>query len=736
MVVDNKKGQVTIFVILGLIVFVLVFILFFAFRMDSRPDPSEVFISQYDPRIAPVVFSVQYCMESLAKEALVTLGLQGGYLDVSSFRYDLQPSYLNNALEFFPSSGQIIPYWYYTSSSPGSSEVSFNIAAPSLDSGDLSIKAQVDDYINDNILECVNYFADFSDDFEVVYGEPASSVLFRDDDILIELYWALNISFYEDDFNGFVNKFIETLDFDFKSTYEIAKSTLYQTQIYSDSPFLEDFTITLLDIISLGGKGARIPPVSLHIDHEFGAPRIWNAFDAKKILVSEISDNSGFLQVKDSYGSFLPLSNDPYEVLIYSSFLVDLYDVDEAKLRRTGVSFDYMPIWPMYVDISPGFGPVITASPKFEINMLGFFNFALTEYQFFYDIAYPILVTIEDPLAFDGEGFVFRYVIEVNVNKNNPFLTDFEELEFGEFELDASFDGFGFVDQRTIPVKVNVVNGYDGSPVSDFNLGYTCIDTIIPVGTSRFADGVALVEGFVPPCIGGSFHSLTHNFHAEKDLSVELGQSYTFNLEVFPEKEIIVRPRKRMYQLSNVPVSDLSDFERRNWSIQLPGSVSLLEENEVLTLMFLNVNDPSKVRIVDIKYPATEATVGLFPGVYDIILFNERVLGPGEENPLLLIEEMTFEVSGGFFQDLFSGKDEVTFNKTEFNNSVVIGGLFLEGDDAFSISTNDLKNNDYLTIFYPSYNFESIVYHHDLLIMGQVLELDDDKKEYFVPEFD
>ena len=737
MVWDKKKGQVTVFVILGLIVFVLVFIAFFLLFDEVEPDPTDALVTEFDARLSPLVLDVNYCVGSLTKEALIRVGLQGGYIDVSQFQHGLVPEYLNTALEFFPGSNQVIPYWYYSPNNPGGDSVSLIMGVPSLESGPNSVKAQVEDYIESNIVDCLNDFSNYASLYSISYSEPFANVLFRMDDVFVELDWGLEVEFFEDDTVAKLNKFNDVVDLEFRKTFDFAKQLLYESQLYSDASFLEEYTIKVLELMSMGGKNAVIPPISRYSEHTVSSPAIWNLFESKELLRTELADNSGFLQVMGAYDSFIPLTNDPYANLIYSSFIFPPFDIDADKLERTRVSFDYMPSWPMYLNIKPGFGPVITAVPKLQISMLGLFNFAMTDYEFFYDIAYPVLVTVEDPFSFNDEGYIFRFVVEVNVRQNEFLLTDFEEIVYDSYELEDDFGGFGYPDQRTIPVKVIVRNGYDESPVEDFALAYTCLDVTIPVGNSKMKDGSAVIEGFLPPCFGGEFHSLTGNYQVSYDSDLTVEESYEFILEVYPEKEIIIRPRKKSYFVNNVEINELEDAEKRTWSLDLAMEDGrVLEENEILTVMLIMKDNPGFVRIFNLSYPETEIKTSLLPGNYEVILVSERVLGANEQNPVLLVPEKTYSISSGFFRDLFKGEEEVTFNETAFNDSVVIGGLFINEPDFFSINVEDLKYNNFLYLYYPSYNIKDVRYHHDLTIMGKVVEMEEEHKELFVPKFE
>lgn len=78
----QKRGQVTIFILVG--IFILLFIGFFFFYTAQEQPP----VSEEAPAVASVRVYVESCLEQTTEEAIFTLGLSGGYYTVPEPKTD------------------------------------------------------------------------------------------------------------------------------------------------------------------------------------------------------------------------------------------------------------------------------------------------------------------------------------------------------------------------------------------------------------------------------------------------------------------------------------------------------------------------------------------------------------------------------------------------------------------------------------------------------------------------
>ena len=422
----SKKAQVTLFVILGVVVLIVVGIFIYLFSQSQLVNVEEttVFETAFDARVAPVVESVNSCLFDLTKEALTQSAFRGGHLDISDefYRVNMIPAYNNNALELFDDSGIVLPYWYSISSAPDCFDCSYELNRPLLE-GNFpgTIQSDVQNFVNANIINCVDSFRQFSSEFDVEFGSPIALVSFNDDDVFVGLDWPLIISIVGDDAQFSVDAFTQNLDVDFKSLYDLASDVLFDLILdYEDQP-LESFSVEVSDYLSLGSDGL-IPPRAQGNRVE-SSPKVWFQSDVNRIFREKFAELTPFIQVENSLGySVVSSFDDEFRRNTYSRFLYSLDDGDDS-LSRTSVSFSYLPFWPFYSRVKPSSGEVIM--PDISTFDIPFFPISISRYSFSYDLSYPVLISLEDSSAFGGEGLLFQFPVEANIRSSGPYSNEF-----------------------------------------------------------------------------------------------------------------------------------------------------------------------------------------------------------------------------------------------------------------------------------------------------------------------
>ncbi len=716
-----KKGQVTIFVILGLIVFILAFIaFFFIFQVDPDLDVEDEFSEDVDAQLQPLVNSVNHCIADLGREVLEDLGRSGGFSDASNVMYGYEPAYLNTGLEIFEGSDRVLPFWLYFDGSPRDEGSSYVFNVPPLSGGRGSIAYQVGNYVEQNILECVNNFEDY-EDFEVIPAEPSADVRFRDDDVFIGLNYPLSIVF-PSGLDSSISRFSNTVDVRFRDVYELASQIALQTQFLDEEPFLEKSTRLILSILSMGGKDADIPPISP--DVEMGPSfRFWSISSVEEELKQTLQETVPYFQIRGSRDSYVPMTQNPYLDGIYSQFQFPLELVEPEVLESTKVRFNFFSSWPMFLDILPSsgdmVGPVRDAGSSVDMPLIG--EVGVTRYEYAYDLVYPILITLEESDSFGGDGFFFQFPVTVNLVNNEPrvsLLDDFPEFDFDEDDVFES--GFGAVDQRTVPVRINLFDAYTSDPVYDLSVQYSCGSESIYLEV--LDEDEVYVETYVPPCIGGTLSINDYSYFASpvtKDFIVDDGV-VEVDFEVYPEREVEVSVGTLRFspQLGLYPLPDEPDFSRE-WSVALSESTHLPYDDESVVVIFSRVQEPGDsefFRVVDFEAPHESDVVGFVPGRYNV-----QVVSSLDLDEPWVIENQTYEVGpDGFISGLFVDDEEVFLEKIVFNESLVLGFMELRDEFTFNISKDDLLSVDYFDVVYPSYDYQELLLHQDLEVFDLV----------------
>src|SRR3989338_9220413 len=97
---SGKKGQVTVFILIGIVALILIVMLFYFVLREVKIPTDE--ITKVPARLSPVESFVSDCVSQTARKAFDLLGSQGGWISVQDFSAE------NDVLKV--SSGIKIPY--------------------------------------------------------------------------------------------------------------------------------------------------------------------------------------------------------------------------------------------------------------------------------------------------------------------------------------------------------------------------------------------------------------------------------------------------------------------------------------------------------------------------------------------------------------------------------------------------------------------------------------------------
>jgi len=80
----HKRGQITYFIIIGLMLILIFSVLFYANKIDSKKITREAKVAQEIPlEIQPIKNYVESCLEDELESVVEMVSLQGGYYGVS-----------------------------------------------------------------------------------------------------------------------------------------------------------------------------------------------------------------------------------------------------------------------------------------------------------------------------------------------------------------------------------------------------------------------------------------------------------------------------------------------------------------------------------------------------------------------------------------------------------------------------------------------------------------------------
>ena len=207
---SNKKAQVTVFIIVGLIIVILAaFAYYYSENFIESLRERGIFETIALPlEVKGVEGLVDSCIDEIARSALDIIGQQGGYILLPEPEFVTPANPFSNALEIFPGSNINVAYWFYQTS---------NGLLDSLIPPKQRMEQEIESYINANLANCV----DFSNlDFNIISGEVKSEVKILNEDVRINVEYPLDIELEERNFR--LREFNQDIDVPLGNLYETA----------------------------------------------------------------------------------------------------------------------------------------------------------------------------------------------------------------------------------------------------------------------------------------------------------------------------------------------------------------------------------------------------------------------------------------------------------------------------------------------------------------------------------
>jgi len=366
MIKRQKRGQVTIFIIIGIII-VAAIIGYFLLSGPSLPGGSKELKQGEDAYLT--------CISDRTKLGISLLGQQGGYIYLEELKFYPGSSYAptSSQLDFY---GNSVPYWMFVSGN--------NLLVEQRPTKE-KMQQELIRFIYEGINGC-NFDALNSAGIFVDVYDGKVDVTINDNTVDVSLDNPIFISFEND--SATVTKHDISVKSKLGKFYNLA-SAIYEKE--KADGFLEDYGLDAMYLYA---------PVT---GVDFGcSPRIFNEDAVKKNISDGLEQNIAFLKVSGNYYDLSDKKN--------SYFVVDVgQKIDE------NVNFMYSGSWPTKVQM---YGDKVV-QPVGTQQGLSMFGLCFVPYHFVYDIDFPVLVQF-----FDGTDlFQFGMVAVIkNSQSRNPIL--------------------------------------------------------------------------------------------------------------------------------------------------------------------------------------------------------------------------------------------------------------------------------------------------------------------------
>lgn len=436
---NNRKAQVTIFVIIA-IVLVAAIIIFFAARNYL---PTGITSTEF----SLIYESFDNCIEQRTLEALSIAGSQAGYIYPPGFVPGSEYAPFSNQLDFV---GIGVPYWYYITPNGLVKE-----QVPSK----RVIENQLEDFLSDEISKCD--FSSFREQGFIVDSDGVNSVDVNINDKNVRVSVNIDIIAERGDSKEIKSTHEIEVDSKFGKFYELALE-IYDKELKES--FLENLSVDVMyNYAPVTGSEVSCSPL------------IWNPNEIVDDLKQGLSANVQALKINNNAFT-LQNENNKYFVLDIKS--------DE------NVRFLYQEDWPTKIEIGPVENGVLIAEPIGLEEGLGILGFCYIPYHFIYDISYPVLIQIYN--GDDVFQFPVAVIIDDSVPRNSLVSTTF-------FEEEGSLDDFCKFRNTNVDVFTfdNVLN-----PV-EADISYTCLNERCNIGSTKISGGDAVLSSDFPQCING-----------------------------------------------------------------------------------------------------------------------------------------------------------------------------------------------------------------------------------------
>ncbi len=492
----TKKGQVTIFIILGLII-VGALVGYFALR-------GSLFGESIPENLKPVYDYYLSCLKSQTEGGLALLGEQGGRINVSSF--DPGSAYMpfSSQLDFM---GQPVPYWMYVS---GNNLLRENVPKK------VDMERELSKYISDRVGLCD--FSDFeAQGFDVFVspvdnGSIKGNIVVKINDLDVEVSVENKISIFKGNSSVVINSH------DFKVSSKLGKFYGLAMKVYNyekSSMFLENYALDALRLY--------VPVDGIKIGC---APEIFNeqkiVGDLKDGLVANIAS--------------IHLDGDYYDL----SSKDRKYFVEDSGLNLDeNVNFMYMKNWTTRVEM---YGDKV-ARPVGLQKGFGVLGFCYVPYHFVYDVDFPVMVQFYD----DKDLFQFPVGVVISKNQARKALPTTSGVNIESKVCDFKNQN---VSVYTYDVDLNPVEA---------TIGFKCLNAVCDIGKSRLVGDDAILNGKFPQCVNGfiianapGYAQAKYQISTNKEslANVVLKKKYNISLDLGDVKKAVVTFTSRDYSVT------------------------------------------------------------------------------------------------------------------------------------------------------------------------------------------
>lgn len=512
----GKRGQITIFVIVAIVIIAAI-VLFFVFR-------GRIGIGGIPAEFLPVYNLYSDCIKQEAERGIGLIGMQGGRIDIGDYEPGSDYAPFSSHLSFF---GSPVEYWYYVS---GNGLIKEN----SVTKGEMEI--ELEEFLKVRVNEC-NFDEFYRQGFYINLPEEndvSVDVSINDNKVNVEV--TSDVIVYKEE--GSARKTTHEVEIDSKlgKLYDEARK-IYDKEL--EESFLENYGVDVLRL------NAPVDGVEVSC-----SPKIWKTGEVADGLKSAFQDNLASVKFKGDYYS-LDDEEDDY-------FVVD-ESVDEP------VRFLYSKEWPSKIEI---YGDnvdeqLIIAEPVGNQEGLGAMGFCYVPYHLVYDVSIPVMIQVGDGLE------IFQFPVVMIIDNNVAKNANLSAVDYGESEFDICDFKEGKAEIRTFDNNLNPVQA---------RVSFECLDQRCNLGESVLEGGDAVLRADISQCVNGRLIAKADGF-ADKEIVFSSNAESAADIILEREYDINVDVKVDGRDAENAIVYFLSDSGTRTAVLPDNDRISLKEAN-------------------------------------------------------------------------------------------------------------------------------------------------------------
>jgi len=531
-----KRGQITIFIILG-IVLLLSLAGYVVISKNSKIfQPKDIVPTE----LKPLQIYIESCLEEKTTAGATLMGIQGGYIRIPTIDPDKTVSLIPN----MPNSKKI-PYWYTDRAEiPSKAEMNKELST----------------YVTTKIEDCIT-LESFSNEYDIKKGIFSAKVNINRDDILVELTYPLELKQKGTTKITEISKFVTSIPIRLGRMHDMAILIMNEE---NTNNFLEELTMDMIS--SANTENGRFPYEGTEISCSTKTWSIQNQLipDLQKIL----KYNFHFLKFQRS--STFPLIAGTYQkevngkIVDTTSQLENYYygqrvrpdyiDSEGKYPSRSEYKINYLvdlgeaypnievttlydEIFGMDMKVYPSSGGRVKAM-KMSIPIIGS---CVKIYHHFYTIEYPIVFILKDtkkPFTFQ---FATPVIIEKNVPNRKPDL-------FSKWTGLETIGSEEYCNSKEHLMELKAQDSYTGDNLDEVDITYQCLNFACEQGLVKkdlfqgTPVGIAHLKTEYPVCINGILSASKDGYLDFKE-TLSIGDS---NNPAPKSKVIELKPLKKI----------------------------------------------------------------------------------------------------------------------------------------------------------------------------------------------